>query len=172
MVINTGIKANARKEIAAELCKVQADTFTLYLKTHKFHWNVAGPMFQTLHQMFEGQYRDLWEAVDSIAERIRALDVHAPGSYAEFAALTSIRESEGLVRANAMIRQLIEGHENLIHTARAALAAAESAGDAATVDLLAQRIRSHEKTAWMLRSMIDDVVEHAKELQPELSGRG
>ena len=131
-----------------------ADSYTLYLKTHNFHWNVTGPMFNTLHLMFEAQYIELATAVDEIAERIRALGEPAPGSYAEFASLTAIEEAEGPVEANEMIRQLVVGQEQVVKTARAAFPAAEEANDEPTADLLTQRMQVHEKNAWMLRSMI------------------
>lgn len=154
MKIDIGIPETERKEIALGLSKLLADTYTLYLKTHNFHWNVTGPMFQTLHLMFETQYNELALAVDLIAERIRALGVVAPGSYKEFAKLTSIQEAEGTPKAEEMIRQLVEGQEAVIRTARAVFPAVEKAGDEPTADLLTQRMQTHEKTAWMLRSLI------------------
>ncbi|HCM43007.1 MAG TPA: DNA starvation/stationary phase protection protein, partial [Candidatus Omnitrophica bacterium] len=129
-------------------------TYTLYLKTHNFHWNVTGPMFQTLHLMFETQYNELALAVDLIAERIRALGFTAPGSYKEFAKLTSIQEADGVPKAEDMIRQLVEGQEAVVRTARAVFPAVEKASDEPTADLLTQRMQTHEKTAWMLRSLI------------------
>ncbi len=154
--INIGINEADRQEIAANLSRLLADTYTLYLLTHNFHWNVRGPMFQTLHVMFEGQYTELAGAVDLVAERIRSLGVLAPGSYREFAKLTSIQESDGNINAREMIRKLTEGHEAVIRTARAAFPSAEKANDEATADLLTQRIQLHEKTAWMLRSLLDE----------------
>ncbi len=155
MKIDIGISEKHRTKVAEGLSRLLADSYTLYLKTHKFHWNVTGPMFQTLHLMFETQYTELATAVDSIAERIRALGFFAPGSYAEFAKLSSIKESEGLPKAEEMIRQLVEGQEAVVRTARSVFPAAEKAGDEATADLLTQRIQLHEKTAWMLRSLLD-----------------
>ena len=155
MKIDIGISEKHSTKVAEGLSRLLADSYTLYLKTHKFHWNVTGPMFQTLHLMFETQYTELATAVDSIAERIRALGFFAPGSYAEFAKLSSIKESEGLPKAEEMIRQLVEGQEAVVRTARSVFPAAEKAGDEATADLLTQRIQLHEKTAWMLRSLLD-----------------
>lgn len=155
MAINIGIAENDRKTIAAELSKLLADSYTLYLKTHNFHWNVTGPMFQTLHLMFEQQYTELATAVDLIAERIRALGVYAPGTYAEFARLTSIKEPAGVPNSREMIQQLVDGHEAVIRTARSAFAAVEKASDEASADLLTQRMQLHEKTAWMLRSLLE-----------------
>ncbi len=155
MAINIGISESDRNTIAAELSKLLADSYTLYLKTHNFHWNVTGPMFQTLHMMFEQQYTELAAAVDLIAERIRALGVYAPGTYAEFSRLTSIKEPSGVPTSRDMIQQLVEGHETVIRTARSAFAAIENASDEASADLLTQRIQLHEKTAWMLRSLLE-----------------
>ncbi len=154
MEINIGIDAADRKEIAAGLSRVLADSYTLYLKTHNFHWNVTGPMFNTLHTMFETQYTELAMAVDEVAERIRALGEPAPGSYAQFAELTSISEETGTPSAEEMIRQLVEGQEAVARTARSVFPAAEKAGDEPTADLLTQRMQLHEKNAWMLRSML------------------
>lgn len=154
--INIGIPEPQRKEIALHVSKLLADTYTLYLKTHNFHWNVTGPMFQTLHALFETQYTELWQAADIIAERIRALDEIAPGTYSEFVKLTSIAEAKGVPPAREMIGQLLEGHEAVIRTARAAVPATEKANDEATMDLLTQRLQLHEKTAWMLRSLLRD----------------
>ena len=155
MELNIGISETNRKTIAGELSKLLADTYTLYLKTHFFHWNVTGPMFQTLHLMFETQYNELALAVDSIAERIRALGVFAPGTYSEFSNLTSIQESKGVPSAQDMIHQLVTAHETVIRTARGALPVIEKASDEASADLLTQRIQLHEKTAWMLRSLLE-----------------
>jgi starvation-inducible DNA-binding protein len=152
--INIGIEEKDRREIADGLSRLLADTYTLYLKTHYFHWNVTGPMFQTLHLMFEEQYNELWRAGDTIAERIRALGFFAPGSYKQFGALTSIKEDEGVPAAEEMIRLLVDGHETTARTARAVFAIAEKAHDAPTVDLLTERLQVHEKTAWMLRSLL------------------
>lgn len=153
--IDIGISANDRKEIAHGLSRLLADSYTLYLKTHNFHWNVTGPMFQTLHLMFETHYTELATAVDLIAERIRSLGHHAPGSYADFAKLTSIKEAKGVPAAKDMIKQLVQGHEAVARTARGVFPAAEKASDEATADLLTQRIQLHEKTAWMLRSLLE-----------------
>jgi len=153
--IDIGISKKDRAEIAAGLGKLLADTYTLYLKTHNFHWNVTGPMFQTLHLMFETQYNELWLAVDLIAERIRSLGVPAPGTYAEFVKVSSIKEAPGVPKATDMIKQLVEGHEAVVRTARSIFPAAEKASDEATADLLTQRCQIHEKTAWMLRSLLD-----------------
>lgn len=154
MEINIGINQADRKEIADGLSRLLADSYTLYLKTHNFHWNVTGPMFNTLHTMFEGQYTELATAVDEIAERIRALGEPAPGSYAQFAELTVISEETGTPAAEDIIRQLVEGQEAIARTARSVFPAAEKAGDEPTADLLTQRIQLHEKNAWMLRSML------------------
>jgi starvation-inducible DNA-binding protein len=156
MPINIGIEEKDRREIAAALSRLQADTFTLYLKTHNFHWNVTGPMFQTLHLMFEQQYNELWTAVDTLAERIRALGVYAPGTYREFADLSSIKEEQGIPPAEEMIRLLVEGHETAARTARTGFTVAEDANDAPTADLLTERMQIHEKTAWMLRSLLSE----------------
>ncbi len=155
MQIEIGIDAEDRKTIADGLSALLADSYTLYLKTHNYHWNVTGPHFNTLHTMFETQYTELASAVDEIAERIRALGVKAPGSYAEFAALTSIDEATGDENAEAMIRALVTGQEAVVRTARKAFPAAERANDEPTADLLTQRMQLHEKNAWMLRSMLD-----------------
>src|ERR1019366_1044334 len=132
--INIGISEKDRKKIAEGLARMQADTYTLYLKTHNFHWNVTGPMFQTLHLMFQTQYNETWLAVDVIAERIRALGFPAPGSYKEFAALTEIKDSKGVPNAKEMILQLVDGQETVVRTARDVLPVAEKAGDQPTVD--------------------------------------
>jgi starvation-inducible DNA-binding protein len=153
--INIGINQQDRQEIADGLAKLLADTYTLYLKTHNFHWNVTGPMFQTLHLMFETQYTELALAVDLIAERIRSLGVYAPGTYKQFASLSSIKEEEGVPKAQDMIRLLVEGQEAVVRTARSLYPVVERASDEATADLLTQRIQLHEKTAWMLRSLLE-----------------
>jgi starvation-inducible DNA-binding protein len=155
MNIDIGIEANKREEIANGLSRVLADSYTLYLKTHNFHWNVTGPMFQTLHLMFEGQYNELALAVDLVAERIRALGLPAPGTYKQFIALSAIREEEGVPKAQDMIRKLVEGHETVARTARQVFKIAESVSDQPTCDLLTQRMQVHEKTAWMLRSLLE-----------------
>jgi len=152
--MNVGIKDKDRLEMANGLKTLLANSYSLYLKTHKFHWNVEGPYFQTLHLMFEAQYTELWAAVDTIAERIRALGEYAPGSYKEFAELSSIKDSTGKTNASKMVKELLEGHEVIIRHARSLLAMAEKCNDEASGGLLAQRIEIHEKTAWMLRSSI------------------
>lgn len=155
--IDIGIKPADRAAIAKALSHFLADSYTLYLKTHNFHWNVTGPMFNALHTMFETQYTELWTALDDIAERIRALGFHAPGSYAEFAKLSSIPEAAGMDEAptwHAMVEQLVEGNEAVCRTARQALEIAGDADDAPSEDLLTQRLQTHEKYAWMLRSLL------------------
>ena len=154
MQIDIGITEQDRIQIAEGLSRLLADTYTLYLKTHNFHWNVTGPMFNTLHLMFETQYTELSLAVDLIAERIRALGVYAPGSYADYARLSSIKDAEGVPDASEMIKQLVAGQEAVVRTARGIFPLLESARDEASADLLTQRIQLHEKTAWMLRSML------------------
>jgi starvation-inducible DNA-binding protein len=154
MKINIGIDDGNREKLAGELGKLLADSYTLYLKTHNFHWNVTGPMFQTLHLMFEQHYNELALAVDAVAERIRALGHPAPGSYAEFGRLSSVKDAEGVPAATDMIRELVEGHEAVIRTARNVVGAAEAAKDAVSADLATQRLEIHEKTAWMLRSLL------------------
>jgi len=156
MDINIGIPQDQRKAIAEGLSVLLADTYTLYLKTHNYHWNVTGSMFNTLHLMFETQYTELSLAVDQIAERIRALGHKAPGSYKAFAGLTSIEEVTGEPNAKEMIRQLVIGQETIVRTARKAFELADAANDEPTADLLTQRMQSHEKTAWMLRSMLEE----------------
>jgi len=153
-VIDIGIAPKNRQKIADGLSKLLADTYTLYLKTHSFHWNVEGPMFNTLHQMFMTQYTELWTALDAIAERIRSLGFPAPGTNTEFARLTSIEESPGQPDAMKMVALLVKGHEAVARTARSVFPLAEEAGDEATADLLTQRLQTHEKTAWMLRSLL------------------
>jgi starvation-inducible DNA-binding protein len=152
--IDIGISNKDRKAIADGLSRLLADTYTLYLKTHSFHWNVTGPMFNTLHLMFEAQYTELALAVDLIAERIRALDVQAPGSYAQFGKLTSIKESTGAPEAMEMVRQLVGDQETVVRTARKVFPIVDKAHDEASADLLTQRMQLHEKTAWMLRSLL------------------
>jgi starvation-inducible DNA-binding protein len=154
MQIDIGIGEKERKDIADGLSRALADTYTLYLKTHNFHWNVTGPMFQTLHLMFEGQYNELALAVDLLAERIRALGFPAPGTYADFARLSSIQEEPGVPGAQDMIRKLVQGHEAVVRTARGIFPIAEKSSDQPTLDLLTQRMQVHEKTAWMLRSLL------------------
>jgi starvation-inducible DNA-binding protein len=155
MNIDIGISQSQREEIAHGLSRLLADTYTLYLKTHNFHWNVTGPMFQTLHLMFETQYTELALAVDLVAERIRSLGFPAPGTYKQYAALSSIKEEEGIPKAQEMIKLLVEGQEAVVRTARSLFPIVEAAHDEATADLLTQRIQLHEKTAWMLRSLLE-----------------
>lgn len=154
MKIDIGIEESKRKAIAEGLSHLLADTYTLYLKTHNYHWNVTGPMFQTLHLMFETQYTELALAVDLVAERIRSLGEKAPGSYTEFSKLSSIKEAVGNVSAEDMIKDLVKAQESVIKTARSIFPVADEAHDEATADLLTQRIQLHEKTAWMLRSLL------------------
>ncbi len=154
MELNIGIPKADRKVITDHLSKLLADSYILYLKTHNFHWNVEGPMFNTLHAMFMEQYTELWNALDEIAERIRALGHYAPGSYKQFVKVTTIEESEDVPKAEDMVRQLLQGHETIARTAREGFHAAEKGNDEATMDLLTQRIQIHEKTAWMLRSLL------------------
>jgi starvation-inducible DNA-binding protein len=155
--IHIGISEKDRAAIAAGLSRLLADTYTLYLTTHNFHWNVTGPMFNTLHQMFMVQYTELWAAVDPIAERIRSLGHPAPGSYAQFSALASLPDAPGTPpKALEMVRILVEGHEGVARTARGIFAVAEKANDQPTADLLTQRLTVHEQTAWMLRSLLED----------------
>jgi starvation-inducible DNA-binding protein len=155
MPINIGIDEKARGEIAEGLSRFLADTYSLYLKTHNFHWNVTGPMFQTLHLMFEGQYTELAVAVDLIAERIRALGFPAPATYSEFARLSSIPETPGVLKAEDMIRELVAGQESVVRTARSIFPVVDQVNDEPTADLLTQRMQVHEKTAWMLRSLLE-----------------
>jgi starvation-inducible DNA-binding protein len=152
--IDIGIDRKDRENEAEGLSHLLADTYTLYLKTHNFHWNVTGPMFQTLHAMFEMQYNELALAVDVIAERIRALGESAPGSYGDFQMLSSITIEPGVPQANDMIRQLVGAQEAVVRTARRVFPSAEEAGDQVTMDLLTQRMQVHEKTAWMLRALL------------------
>jgi starvation-inducible DNA-binding protein len=155
--IEIGISEDDRAQIAAELSKLLADTYTLYLNTHNFHWNVTGPMFNTLHVMFMTQYTELWNAVDPIAERIRALGHHAPGSYGEFGRLSSVKDAPAKPpKALEMVRVLVKGHEAVARTARGIFPLVESANDQPTADLLTQRLNIHEKTAWMLRSLLEE----------------
>lgn len=154
--VNIGIDEGNRAKIAEGLSRLLADTYTLYLKTHNFHWNVTGPMFQTLHLMFEQQYTELALAVDLIAERIRALGYPAPGTYSEFVKLSSISETPGVPKATEMIRLLVEGQEAVVRTARSIFPIVEEVNDEPTADLLTQRMQVHEKTAWMLRSLLEE----------------
>ena len=155
MEIDIGIAEQDRHSIVEGLSRLLADTYTLYLKTHNFHWNVTGPMFQTLHLMFETQYIELADAVDLIAERIRALGSPAPGTYSEFQKLSGIAEPKGVPAAHDMIQQLVRDHETATRTARSMFKAVDQAGDEPTADLLTQRMQVHEKTAWMLRSLLE-----------------
>ena len=155
MKIDIGIDDAARAAIADGLGRLLADSYSLYLQTHNFHWNVTGPMFQTLHVMFESQYTELATAVDLVAERIRSLGFPAPATYAEFTRLSSITNVDGVPRADEMIRVLVDGQQTVVRTARSLFPVVEAAGDEATADLLTQRIQLHEKTAWMLRSLLE-----------------
>ncbi len=154
MSIDIGLEDNQRKEIAASLAKVLANTQALYQKTHGYHWNVTGPQFQTLHVMFEGQYTQLFTALDELAERIRALGVHAPGSRKELAALADLGDDAGVPDATTMVANLLGDHETVIKHLRGVISQAAEAGDEGTADMLTARIEEHEKTAWMLRSML------------------
>ncbi|MBN8895523.1 MAG: DNA starvation/stationary phase protection protein [Rhodanobacter sp.] len=154
MAISIGIAKKDREAVAKHLSKLLADTYSLYLKTHSFHWNVTGPQFNSLHLMFETQYNALWLAADEVAERIRTLDVFAPGSYSQFAKLSSIKDEPGVPDWQEMVGQLVEGHEIVAATARDALKAANAAGDDGTADMVTGRLKEHEKTAWMLRSLL------------------
>jgi len=152
--IDIGISEKDRASVAVALSHMLADSYTLYLMTHNFHWNVTGPQFNTLHQMFMTQYTEAWQALDDIAERIRALGHYAPGTYAQYAKLSSIAEPTTVPDATGMVQSLVKGNEAVAKTARAALAQAEKASDAPTADLLTQRLDVHEKNAWMLRSLL------------------
>jgi starvation-inducible DNA-binding protein len=154
MAISIGIAKKDREAVARHLSKLLADTYSLYLKTHSFHWNITGPQFNSLHLMFETQYNELWLAADEVAERIRTLDVFAPGSYSQFAKLSSIKEESGVPEWKDMVAQLVEGHEVAAATARDTLKAANAAGDDGTADMVTGRLKAHEKTAWMLRSLL------------------
>ncbi len=156
MNIDIGIAQADRENIGGGLSKLLADSYTLYLKTHNYHWNVTGPLFNTLHLMFEQQYTELATAVDEIAERIRALGVAAPGSYRAYSSLTDIEEEDGTPDANEMIRQLVIGQETVVKTAREVFPMVDAANDEPTADLLTQRMQIHEKNAWMLRSMLEE----------------
>lgn len=156
MQLNTGINEEDRQEIAEGLSRLLADSYTLYLKSHNYHWNVTGPMFQALHTMFEEHYTELATAVDDIAERIRSLGVLAPATYQEFSKLSVIKEELDNPNAQEMIKRLLEAHEAVAKTARSVFPATEKASDEASADLLTQRIHLHEKTAWMLRSMLEN----------------
>jgi starvation-inducible DNA-binding protein len=153
--MNIGLTTQQREDIAAGLSRLLADSYTLYLKTHNYHWNVTGPQFGSLHTLFEQQYAELALAVDEIAERIRSLGIRAPGSYREFAELAAVKEATGGENADEMIRQLVAGQETVVRTAREAFPVADEANDEPTADLLTQRMQSHEKNAWMLRSLLE-----------------
>jgi len=152
--VNIGIPKKSRKQIADGLSRLLADTYTLYLKTHNFHWNVTGSMFNTLHLMFENQYTELAAAVDLIAERIRALDFPAPGSYSQYAKLSVIKEETGVPGWKDMVQQLVDGQEAVARTARGLFPLVDKAHDEPSADLLTQRMQVHEKNAWMLRSLL------------------
>jgi len=154
MKIDIGLDEAQRKAIVGGLERVLADTYTLYLLTHNFHWNVTGPMFQTLHLLFQTQYNELWLAVDDVAERIRTLGEPAPGTYKKLSALTRIEEPEGVPEAMEMVRMLVRGHESVVKTIREVLPLSQSAADESSVSLLTDRLLVHEKTAWMLRSLV------------------
>lgn len=156
VTMDIGMSDNARAKIALGLSKLLADSYTLYLMTHNFHWNVTGPMFNSLHQMFMTQYTEQWTALDMIAERIRALGHPAPGTYKEFVKLASIKEVEGVPKATDMIRYLVDAQEATARTARGLFPLVNDANDQPTADLLTQRLEVHEKTAWMLRSLLED----------------
>ena len=156
MKIDIGIAAKDREVIAEGLSRLLADSYTLYLQSHNFHWNVTGPMFQTLHVLFMEHYTEQWTALDLIAERIRSLGLPAPGTYKEFTRLASIAEVEGTPNAMEMVRILVSGQEAVAKTARAAFTAADAGNDQPTCDLLTQRMQVHEKNAWMLRSLLED----------------
>ena len=156
MKINIGINDKQRKDIADGLSRLLADSYTLYLKTHNYHWNVTGPQFTTLHELFEVHYLELAQAVDEIAERIRALGHRAPGSYREFSELSVIEEESDNPAAREMIRRLVEGQETVARTAREIFPVVEAASDEPTADLLTQRMQVHEKNAWMLRSLLEE----------------
>ena len=154
VAVDIGIAEQDRKAIAEGLNALLADTYALYMKTHAFHWNVTGPMFQTLHLMFETHYNELWLAVDPVAERIRSLGFPVRATYGAFTKMSSIPETEGVPEATDMVRELVKGHEAAARTARSIFPRAEKGGDESTVDLLIQRLQVHEKTAWMLRSLL------------------
>jgi starvation-inducible DNA-binding protein len=155
MKIDIGIPEENRNKIAEGLSVLLADTYTLYQKTHGYHWNVTGPQFNTLHAMFMTQYTELWNSIDLIAERIRALGFFAPAGYSAFSKITTIEDDTNVPKSDDMIRNLVAGNEAVIRTARNILSPADSGNDQATLDLLTQRINVHEKTAWMLRSLLE-----------------
>jgi len=152
--MDTGISPKDRAAIAKGLSRLLADTYVVYLKTHNFHWNVEGPMFQTLHQMFMEQYTEAWNAIDLVAERIRSLGHYAPGTYREYLDLARVKETPGVPKAAQMVKLLIDGQEAIVKTAREVLPLADGANDEPTLDLLTQRMQVHEKNAWMLRSLL------------------
>ena len=155
MEMHLGLGEDNRKKIAAGLSRFLADSYILYLKTHNYHWNVTGPMFNTLHIMFEEQYTEQWQALDEIAERIRALGEPAPGTFSKYIELSSIKEPQGVPAAMDMVKDLVEAQEAVVRSAREIVPVAEEAGDEVTVDLLIGRMQVHEKTAWMLRSLLE-----------------
>jgi starvation-inducible DNA-binding protein len=154
--LDIGISDDDRAAIAHRLACLQSDTFTLYLMTHNFHWNVTGPQFNTLHLMFMEQYTELWNAIDPIAERIRALGYNAPGTYAQFAKMATVQTTDSIPHATEMVRMLVKGHEAVAKTARSLFPVADEANDQPTADLVTQRMDIHEKTAWMLRAMLEE----------------
>src|ERR1700743_533092 len=154
MSISIGIAKKDREHVAQQLSQLPADHYSLYPKPHSFHWNITGPQFNSLHTMFETQYNELWLAADEVAERIRTLDVFAPGSYSQFGKLTSLKAEQGVPEWKDMVGQLVEGHEIAAHTAHQTIKAADEAGDEGTADLVTGRLKEHEKTAWMLRSLL------------------
>jgi starvation-inducible DNA-binding protein len=154
LTIDTGLSKTERGDVAEALTRVLADSFAVYLKTHGYHWNVRGPEFIALHNLLEQQYRDIWAALDDIAERIRALGILAPQSYSAFGNLTSIKDGDPEREATEMLKELLKDHETLIATVREAFTAADEAGDEASADLMTQRLAAHEKFAWMLRSTL------------------
>ncbi|MBY0452153.1 MAG: DNA starvation/stationary phase protection protein [Bdellovibrionaceae bacterium] len=154
MKVNIGLSDKQRKDVAGGLGDLLADSYSLYLKTHNFHWNVEGPMFRSLHLMFMEQYTDMWNALDEIAERIRALGHYAPGTYADFMKRSTIKDPKGIPKAPKMVEELVAGHEAVILTLRMVCDLAEDVKDQPTLDLVTRRLEFHEKTAWMLRSVI------------------
>lgn len=154
--IAIGLDERAREEVSESLGKVLADTYMVYLKTHNFHWNVRGPMFWTYHKMFEEQYQELWEAVDTIAEQIRALGIFAPGTLGEFSRLSFVQEEKGAdLDAEAMVHSLVQAHEGILKTLNSAFQVAEKISDQVTQELLTGRMKVHQKTSWMLRSLLE-----------------
>lgn len=154
--MDIGVNEGERSKVAGELAKFLADTYTLYMKTHSFHWNVTGPMFKSLHDLFEEQYTELWKATDEIAERIRSLGVYAPTGYSEFAQLSSLSEAKGVPAAKDMIKHLVSDHETVAQSAHKTLKVAAEADDEVTQDMMIRRMETHQQAAWMLRSLIED----------------